>query len=78
MYVPSARREYGYYVLPILRGDRLVGRIEPVFDRRERVLHVRRVWWESGVETAPLEDTLTSLASFLGAERIDAASIRSR
>ena len=33
MFVPKAKREYGYYVLPILRGDRLIGRIEPVLDR---------------------------------------------
>jgi uncharacterized protein YcaQ len=70
MYVPKAKREYGYYVLPILSGDRLVGRIEPVFDRRERVLRVNGVWWEGGAEPAPLDEPLASLAAFLGAERI--------
>ncbi|HYX88179.1 MAG TPA: crosslink repair DNA glycosylase YcaQ family protein, partial [Gaiellaceae bacterium] len=40
MYVPATQREYGYYVLPILVGDRLVGRVEPRFDRRTRTLSV--------------------------------------
>ena len=42
MYVPKAKREYGYYVLPILRGDRLVGRIEPVWDKKAHELRVQR------------------------------------
>ncbi|HVS85732.1 MAG TPA: crosslink repair DNA glycosylase YcaQ family protein, partial [Gaiellaceae bacterium] len=46
IYVPAAKRQYGYYVLPILRGDRLIGRIEPVHDRKAGLLHVRNVWWE--------------------------------
>ena len=67
MYVPAAKREYGYYVLPILHGDRLVGRIEPVFDRKSRKLDVKGVWREPGVKkldlTEPLDDLERWLAS---------------
>lgn len=67
MYVPPAKREYGYYVLPILRGDRLVGRIEPVLDRGAGVLRVNGVWWEDGVKPVSLRRPLSDLARFLGA-----------
>ncbi len=70
MYVPKDKREYGYYVLPILRGDRIVGRIEPVFDKRERVLRVNGVWWEPRVKPFSLERPLKSLARWLGAEEV--------
>jgi uncharacterized protein YcaQ len=73
MYVPKAKREYGYYVLPILHGDDLVGRIEPVVDRKTRVLHVKNVWWEPGRREVRLDKPLQSLASFVGAERIESA-----
>jgi len=71
MYVPKAKREYGYYVLPILRGDRIVGRIEPVFDRKTGVLRVNGLWWEHGVESVSLREPLRELATFLGAGSID-------
>jgi len=71
MYVPKAKRRYGYYVLPILAGDRLVGRIEPQFDRKERVLRVNGVWWEDGARPVSLERPLESLARFLGAESVE-------
>ena len=70
MYVPKAKREYGYYVLPILRGDRLIGRIEPVFDRKARVLRVNGVWWEPGVKPVSVRRPLRDLARFVGAEEI--------
>ena len=70
MYVPAAKREYGYYVLPILHGDRIVGRIEPVFDRREKVLRVNGLWWERGEKPVDLDEPLASLAGFLGAETV--------
>jgi uncharacterized protein len=70
MYVPKAKREYGYYVLPILRGDRLIGRIEPVLDRKTGVLHVKGVWWEQGVKPVSLQRPLRDLATFVGAGSI--------
>jgi uncharacterized protein YcaQ len=70
MYVPKAKREYGYYVLPILHGDDLVGRIEPVFDRKTGVLRVENVWWEPGRKEVPLDKPLQSLAAFVGADSI--------
>jgi uncharacterized protein YcaQ len=65
MYVPAAKREYGYYVLPILHGDRLVGRIEPVFDRKERKLNVKGVWWEPGEKELDLAEPLDELERWL-------------
>jgi uncharacterized protein YcaQ len=66
MYVPKAKREYGYYVLPILVGDRLVGRAEPRFDRKTRSLEVLGAWGD----TSRLDEALASLATFLGADTI--------
>jgi uncharacterized protein YcaQ len=71
MYVPKDRREYGYYVLPILQGDRLIGRIEPVLDRRAGTLRVAGVWWEPGVRPISLARPLRRLARFLGAGTIE-------
>jgi uncharacterized protein YcaQ len=65
MYVPAAKREYGYYVLPILRGDKLVGRIEPVFDRKTKTLSVKGLWWEPGVRPFKLDATLAKLERWL-------------
>ena len=72
MYVPKPKREYGYYVLPILRGDRLIGRIDPVFDRKTSVLKVNSVHWEAGVKPVSLQKPLRSLATFIGAGSIEA------
>ena len=72
MYVPKAKREYGYYVLPILRGDRLIGRIDPVLDRKTGALKVNSVHWEAGVKPVSLQKPLRSLATFIGAGSIEA------
>ncbi len=68
MYVPKAKREYGYYVLPILVGVRLVGRIEPVFDRKTGTLDVLGAWGD----TSRADEVLASLATWLGADHVGA------
>jgi uncharacterized protein len=64
MYVPPAKREFGYYVLPLLVGDRLVGRAEPRFDRKTRKLELLGSWGD----TSRLGETLERIAQFLGAK----------
>ena len=71
MFVPKAKRQYGYYVLPILHGDRVIGRIEPVFDRKAGVLRVNGIWWEPGVRPVSTERPLRALARFVGAGSIE-------
>ena len=48
IYVPKAKRRWGYFVLPVLRGDRLVGRFDPRFERDARILRINAVHAEEG------------------------------
>jgi uncharacterized protein YcaQ len=69
VYVPAARRRWGYYVLPILWGDRFVGRIEPRIDRRADVLRVIGLWWEDGFDPLAEPGFAAAFADALEAHR---------
>ena len=66
MYVPPAKREYGYYVLPLLVGDRVVGRAEPRLDRTAGTLELLGAWGD----TSRLDEALDGLAAWLRARRV--------
>ncbi|HKD93613.1 MAG TPA: crosslink repair DNA glycosylase YcaQ family protein, partial [Gaiellaceae bacterium] len=72
------KRRWGYYVLPILFGDRLVGRIEPRIDRDESRVEVLGLWWEDGFAprradgfVEAMRDALGAYLRFAGADRLD-------
>jgi uncharacterized protein YcaQ len=73
IYVPKAKREFGYFVLPILRGDRLIGRIDPLYDRRAGVLRVNAVYAEADASPADglaARRASEELAAWLGADEV--------
>lgn len=76
IFVPPARRKWGYYVYPLLEGDRFVGRIELKSDRKKRALEVKQLWAENRVtwtnaRADKLDAELGRLALLVDAQSVD-------
>ena len=77
VYVPEAKRKWGYYVLPMLFGDRFVGRIEPRLDRKAKTLNILGIWFQDGFDPMEtprfipaLRDAVEAYRSFVGADTV--------
>ena len=76
-FTPEPLRKYGYYVLPVLLRDRMVGRVDLKHDRRAGTLRVLGEWPEPGQRAPlPIDAALQRLAAFIGAERVDRQASR--
>lgn len=74
-FLPKEKRRFGTYVLPILWGDRFIGRIDPRFDKQSKELVINAVHVEPGAPTdrelgAGVREVIERLATFLGAQRV--------
>jgi uncharacterized protein YcaQ len=80
IYVPAAKREYGYFAMPILHGDELIGRIDPRVDREKDALVVNKLHLEPGMKLdrqteRAVARTLDDLARFTGVSRVNAPRV---
>jgi len=67
LFIPPSKRRWGWYVLPILFGDRFVGRIEPRIDRAENRVEILNVWWEERFAPARAEGFVDAMRDALDA-----------
>jgi len=75
VYKPAKDREFGYYVLPVIYGDRFVARFEPVLDREDQLLMIQGWWWEDGIQRtddllAAVGTCMDDFMTYLGAEGV--------
>ena len=77
VYKLASERKWGYYVLPVLVGDRLVARFDPAFNKKAKLFTIQNWWWEKGVDNKDddllpaLQDGLQQFCKYLGADSLE-------
>lgn len=84
-FTPAPKRQFGYYVLPILDGDRLIARFDPKLNRTTRTLTVPALHWEAAIAASQrralmprVEHALREFANFCGADTLTLPPARAR
>jgi len=76
VYVPAPKRKWGYYVLPVLYGNRLVARFDPAYDKPNRAFTIQNWWWEKSVNKkdeamlAALQECMQAFYKYLNAQKV--------
>ena len=75
IYVPPAKRQYGYYVLPILHGERFIGRMDSKLERKSGVYTINALYPENPADVTPesgqaIAGTIRDLANWIGAKSV--------
>ena len=83
VFVPVAKRVYGYYVFPMLEGDKLIGRIEVKTNRTNRTLDISGIWPEATTSLTParkarIQAKLTRLCGLAGCEGVSGLEVLAR
>lgn len=77
LFLPPAKRRWGWYTLPILYGDRLVGRFDPRIERERNAVEVAGAWWEDGFDPdqrafkTAMREALDAYLKFAGVTKLD-------
>ena len=80
VYVPKDKRKFGYYVLPVLYGDKFIARFEPEKHRGDNPLEIKNWWWEEGVVVTDemkhsVNKGLENFCKYLGADGLTEESM---
>lgn len=75
VYKPKHERIYAYYVLPVLYGEQFIGRFEPVFDKKTKILKIVHWWFEKDIKLSKelykkIDEAIKRFAQYLNATNI--------